>query len=144
MIEIVRAQNAEEIIKYLDLDDDRVEEYIVGTKLEWIQYMISIVEKEWVAIFSTYIDGELEAYTVVMDTVDPPITDYITVTYASNIHDLVDGEGNHVMPVLIDEIKKWGMTKKAKKINIFTNFPHICGKYGFKEHKKFRRMEMDI
>ena len=63
MIEIVPLKESSQIITFMKIED-KIEDYIVGEKIDWIQYLCKLVKSKNYLILAIMIDKKLEGYCV--------------------------------------------------------------------------------
>ena len=144
MIKIEKLDNATDVAALLKLDHSGIKEVFTCEKTEWIQWLNTTLDSRTLDIFSITVDEELYAYYVLLNNVRPPISDGVTIFYFSTLIDVKDCDGNSAGEKAMLEIKKYAVERKATKIIIFTRFPKVCEKYGFKEDQRVKRLSMGV
>jgi len=118
-----------EVLKNIKVLNDNIENYIFGTREEWIQWLTSTVgyDKSRILLWIAYNEKEEpKGYIVGIDGRYPPLTYNLIISYAySKLN-------SNINMALFNEVKKWAKKNNIIKIVASTDKPEKLEKYGFK------------
>jgi len=118
------------ISELMKVQDDRIEKKFFCSKGEWIQWLVSIIEKqEMIGVWAVREEekGSIEGYVVALNSIAPPISNSVMLLYSSICYANSEDANRLAIEAIID----WGRTLGAKEVALFTNHPDLSCKYGF-------------
>lgn len=139
-MKIREAYTVEDVMSLWKVEDD-VEEVLNLERGEWLQWLIAQFQQEYrrVHIWIVEKEGALVAYTVVLNSVAPPVSSSIAIFYMWSV--LLNAEEKES---LLSHIKEWARRKGASTITVTVKREDI-GKYsehGFSEQAIIMGLEI--
>jgi len=135
---IKRLQSPEELVPLFRVDHGEDSE-LPCDLVEWVQFLVSVVTKridddttktklnERVAIFADINEGEIDAYIVVADNVNPPMMCSVMILYVWTRKSFLENVE------LLKTAEEWGVSRGAVISVGRTNMEEkLCNYYGYR------------
>jgi len=128
-MDIKLAQTPDEVLEIMKLKEDDIEDYIEGSKSEFIQWIISSYrvpfDQRKIFTWVVFEDKELKAYMIMMDGRLYPLTNCLFILY------VYSKLGPKKSKEAFDFIADWARRGKVESFVAATRIPSVLEKYGF-------------
>lgn len=134
-MEVERITNPGDVTTILNIDDTRIKKQVLDkldcSKIEWIQMITKYIEHDgFMRMWGVKEDGNIKAYMIAINCVQPPISRSIAILYQS-FFGMKDEDGALIGEKAFEKVKEWAMELGARNIVIQTDKPRINSKFGF-------------
>jgi len=119
------------ISELIKVQDNGIEKKFFCSKGEWIQWLISIIEKQEIIGVWAVREEEgkpIKGYVVGINSIAPPISNSVMLLYSSICY----ANSEDANRLAVEAIVNWGRTLGAREVALFTDHPDLSSKYGFK------------